>query len=62
MAAFQDGQIFKERCEDSPGIIMFCQGDWWHPTPERVAMLERENYYVLTAANGRADIPFWLGH
>ena len=50
MAAFQDGQIFKERCEDSPGIIMFCQGDWWHPTPERVAMLERENYYVLTSA------------
>ncbi len=57
---FQDGQIFKERCEDSPGILLFCQGDWWHPTAERVAMLERENYLVLTAANGREDIPFWL--
>jgi hypothetical protein len=62
MTSFQDGQIFKERCEDSPGIVMFCQGDWWHPTPERVALLEKENYYVLTAANGRTDIPFWLGH
>lgn len=61
-AALQDGQIFKERCEDSPGIVMFCQGDWWHPTAERVAMLERENYYVITAANGRTDIPFWLPH
>ena len=59
---FQDGQIFKERCEDSPGILMFCQGDWWHPTPERVALLEQENYFVLTAANGRMDIPFWLPH
>jgi hypothetical protein len=62
VAAIQDGQIFKERCEDSPGIIMLAQGDWWYPTPERVAMLERENYYVLTAANGRTDIPFWLPH
>lgn len=62
MSASQDGQIFKERCEDSPGIIMFCQGDWWYPTPERVALLERENYYVITAANGRTDIPFWLPH
>jgi hypothetical protein len=60
--AIQDGQIFKERCEDSPGIVMFGQGDWWHPTPERVALLERENYYVLTSANGRTDIPFWLPH
>ncbi|HET8694035.1 MAG TPA: hypothetical protein VFM33_05155 [Aquabacterium sp.] len=62
LSALQDGQIFKEPCEDSPGIIMFCQGDWWHPTPERVALLERTNYYVLTAANGRQDIPFWLSH
>jgi hypothetical protein len=61
-STFQDGQVFKERCEDSPGILMFCQGDWWHPTPERVALLERENYLVLTAANGRTDIPFWLPH
>lgn len=61
-ASFQDGQIFKERCEESPGILIFCQGDWWHPTPERVALLERANYLVMTAANGRADIPFWLPH
>lgn len=62
LSTLQDGQIFKEPCEDSPGIVMFCQGDWWHPTPERVALLERTNYYVLTAANGRQDIPFWLSH
>lgn len=58
----QDAQVFKERCEDSPGILLLAQGDWWQPTPERVALLEREQYYVLTAANGRTDIPFWLPH
>lgn len=59
-STFQDSQVFKERCENSPGILIFCQGDWWHPTPERVRLLEQENYLVLTAANGRTDIPFWL--
>ena len=60
MNSFQDAQVFKERCEDSPGILLLCQGDWWLPTPERLALLERENYYVMTAANGRSDIVHWL--
>jgi hypothetical protein len=55
----QDAQIFKERCEDSPGIVVLCQGDW-RPTPERVRMFEEQNYYVLTAANGFQDSVDWL--
>ncbi len=55
----QDSQIFKERCEDSPGIVVLCQGDW-RPTAERVRMFEEQNYYVLTAANGFQDIVDWL--
>ena len=51
----QDAQIFKERCEDSPGIVLLCQGDW-RPTAERVHLFEAQNYYVLTAANGYQDI------
>lgn len=57
--SFQDAQIFKERCEDSPGVLVLCQGDW-RPTPERVRMFETQNYYVLTAANGFQDIVDWL--
>ncbi len=56
----QDGQVFKEKYEDSPGILIFCQGDWWHPTPDKVRLLKDSNYYVMTAANGRIDLPFWL--
>ena len=41
-------------------MVAFCQGNGWYPTPERVALLERENDCVLTAENGRKDIPFWL--
>jgi hypothetical protein len=55
----QDAQIFKERCEDSPGILLLCQGDW-RPTPERLRLFEEQNYYVLTAANGFQDIVDWL--
>ncbi len=55
----QDAQIFKERCEDSPGIVVLCQGDW-RPTAERVRLFEEQNYYVLTAANGYQDIVDWL--
>jgi len=55
----QDAQIFKERCEDSPGILVLCQGDW-RPTAQRVRMFEEQNYYVLTAANGFEDIVDWL--
>lgn len=55
----QDAQIFKERCEDSPGIVVLCQGDW-QPTTERVRMFEEQNYFVLTAANGFQDIVDWL--
>ena len=55
----QDGQIFKERCADSPGILVLCQGDW-RPTPERVRLFEERNYYILTAANGFQDIVDWL--
>ncbi|HEY3432097.1 MAG TPA: hypothetical protein VGK09_06070 [Rhodocyclaceae bacterium] len=55
----QDAQIFKERCEDSPGILMLCQGDW-QPTAERLRLLEEQNYYVMTAANGYQDILDWL--
>jgi hypothetical protein len=59
--AFQDAQIFKERCEDSPGVLVLCQGDW-RPTPERIRLFEEQNYYVLTAANGYQDIVDWLPH
>ncbi|WP_394787737.1 glycosyltransferase [Rhodoferax sp.] len=55
----QDAQIFKERCEDSPGIVVLCQGDW-RPTPQRIRLFEEQNYYVLTAANGYQDIVDWL--
>ena len=55
----QDAQIFKERCEDSPGVLVLCQGDW-RPTPERLRLFEAQNYYVLTAANGFQDIVDWL--
>lgn len=55
----QDAQIFKERCEDSPGIVVLCQGDW-RPTAERIRLFEEQNYYVLTAANGYQDIVDWL--
>ena len=55
----QDAQIFKERCEDSPGILVLCQGDW-RPTPERLRLFEEQNYYVMTAANGFQDIVDWL--
>ncbi len=58
--AIQDSQIFKERHENSPGIVIFNQGDWWHPTPDRLQLLNDQNYYVLTAANGSIDIPFWI--
>lgn len=58
-ATMQDAQIFKERCEDSPGILVLCQGDW-RPTAERVRLFEEQNYYVLTAANGYQDIVDWL--
>ena len=58
-ATLQDAQIFKERCEDSPGILVLCQGDW-RPTAERVRLFEEQNYYVLTAANGYQDIVDWL--
>ncbi|SDI03353.1 glycosyltransferase [Propionivibrio dicarboxylicus] len=57
--AYQDAQIFKERCEDSPGVVILCQGDW-RPTPERLGFFEKHNYYVLTAANGFQDIVDWL--
>lgn len=58
-ASMQDAQIFKERCEDSPGIVVLCQGDW-RPTAERIRLFEEQNYYVLTAANGYQDIVDWL--
>jgi hypothetical protein len=58
-ATLQDAQIFKERCEDSPGILMLCQGDW-RPTPERLKLFEEQNYFVMTAANGFQDIVDWL--
>lgn len=57
--ALQDAQIFKERCEDSPGILVLCQGDW-RPTEERLRLFEEQNYYVMTAANGYQDIVDWL--
>lgn len=57
--AVQDAQIFKERCEDSPGVLVLCQGDWL-PTAERVRMFEAAGYYVMTAANGYRDILDWL--
>jgi Glycosyl transferases group 1 len=57
--AVQDAQVFKERCEDSPGVLVLCQGDWL-PTPERVRLFEETGYYVMTAANGYRDILDWL--
>jgi len=56
---WQDAQIFKERCEDSPGILLLCQGDW-RPTPERVLRIGTLDYRVITAANGFQDIVDWL--
>ncbi|WP_092762853.1 glycosyltransferase [Rhodoferax sp. OV413] len=59
LSTMQDAQVFKERCEDSPGVLVLCQGDW-RPTEERVRLFEEQNYYVLTAANGYQDIVDWL--
>ena len=59
LSTLQDAQVFKERCEDSPGVLVLCQGDW-RPTQERVRLFEEQNYYVLTAANGYQDIVDWL--
>lgn len=59
MSTLQDAQIFKERYEDSPGILLLCQGDW-RPTPDRIRLFEEQNYFVLTAANGFQDITDWL--
>jgi len=58
---WQDCQIVKERCEDSPGILLLCHGDT-KPTPERLAALEKYNYFVISASGGSGDRVDWLPH
>jgi glycosyltransferase involved in cell wall biosynthesis len=56
---WQDCQVVKERCEDSPGILVLWHGNV-NPTPERLAALERCNYLVISVIGGRSDRKAWL--
>jgi hypothetical protein len=54
-----DCQVIKERCEDSPGIVLLCHGNV-DPTPERLTALKRCNYLVISASGGSVDRAGWL--
>ncbi len=58
---FLNCQVFKERCAESPGILVLGHGDQG-PTPDKVAALERYNYYVISASVCREDNVSWLGN
>jgi hypothetical protein len=54
-----DCQVIKERCEDSPGILLLCHGNV-DPTPERLTALEKYNYFVISASGQSVDRTAWL--